>query len=1035
MKRVVPMYLIALALGMFMGLPQYHQIDWNNKSIAESDIFSVSPFPSKAYGSTSGRGHNWTIQTVDSIGIVGEYSSIELDSTNNPHISYYNSSDRSLKYAYWDGANWYIGTVDSDGIIGKYTALALDTNNSPHISYYDSDNALLKYAFYNGIEWQIDTIDSCIETSSIAVDTNNHPHINYCTGSGNLGYAHFNGISWNTETVDPIALGAFSSIALDNNQPHVSYSSGYPNCDLKYAYYDGNQWQNEIVDSHSNVGNFTSLALDSNGYPHIGYQNWSSYDLKYAYWDGAIWHNETVDFDGWTGWEISLALDTNNHPHICYYDFSDWDLKYSYWNGEIWLIETVVSSGRYPSLELDSDNHSHISYCDGTSYDLKYATTRSFQRPIADAGPDQTIERGNTITFNGSGSSGDEEIINYTWTLTDLGYKELFGVAPTYIFNNVGTFEITLNVTDSQGQWDMDTTTITVNDTSPPSAPILHLATNRTKFEQLWVEGRVPRDCAVKVMVNYERTYTETPDAEGNFTFAVLLDPGENVVTAYAIDRFNRSSPFTIPQIVMLDNEAPYVTDIFPERNRTGVPIDTDILVEFNEPLSDVDIILWYFDEEAREWKQAVGETRYESWSLFANFIPSETLLKETKYKMEVDMTDTCRRNEGDTAGNSAREYLYSKQSVESYTFITEIKEHQNHETNYVIKSQVINITYGKMGKTPLSRPELLRPISEEPAPPPEGNLSLGVYFEVTFKESVTFAKVTFRYYLNAHQLDHKLRNPELWDIDNISFYMLSGEAWEKLATVKLFDESTVCFYINNPGNVTITLGIFAPDLDWDDDGVPNSEDPFPEAPDNYMDSDGDGVIDDNDPYPNNPLYKADTDNDGIPDSWESLYDLSPTDPSDGDDDADNDGLSNANEFEQGTSPNDPDSDGDGMPDGWEVDYKLDPRDASDKDDDADNDGLTNFEEYGRGTNPFIADPAPEREDKSTGGRSVYWLVLGVILGLLMIGIIVFVAVRANRNNRGLEGEGADMDISGEDEFGRVEGIESGNNDGEKSSK
>jgi hypothetical protein len=49
----------------------------------------------------------WDIQTVDSEEDVGRCTSIALDSSNNPHISYLDWIE-NLKYARWTGSSWSI---------------------------------------------------------------------------------------------------------------------------------------------------------------------------------------------------------------------------------------------------------------------------------------------------------------------------------------------------------------------------------------------------------------------------------------------------------------------------------------------------------------------------------------------------------------------------------------------------------------------------------------------------------------------------------------------------------------------------------------------------------------------------------------------------------------------------------------------------------------------------------------------------------------------------------------------------------------
>jgi len=90
--------------------------------------------------------------------------------------------------------------------------------------------------------------------------------------------------------------------------------------------------------------------------------------------------------------------------------------------------------------------------------------------PVVDAGDDIFIFEGELAAFDGLKSTDNVGIIGYVWNFVDVFPQTLNGVDPTYAFSSAGVYEVTLTVSDEQGNFATDVVLVTVIDTTWPVA-------------------------------------------------------------------------------------------------------------------------------------------------------------------------------------------------------------------------------------------------------------------------------------------------------------------------------------------------------------------------------------------------------------------------------------------------------------------------------------------------------------------------------------------------------------------------------------
>lgn len=103
-------------------------------------------------------------------------------------------------------------------------------------------------------------------------------------------------------------------------------------------------------------------------------------------------------------------------------------------------------------------------------YDLHtFTVIVDSESPVADAGLDATIAIGASVIFDGSDSTDNVGVSNYSWVFVYNGSTvELYGENPTFTFWTEETYDVTLVVTDGSGNSDSDVVTVAVMDGAIP---------------------------------------------------------------------------------------------------------------------------------------------------------------------------------------------------------------------------------------------------------------------------------------------------------------------------------------------------------------------------------------------------------------------------------------------------------------------------------------------------------------------------------------------------------------------------------------
>ena len=253
--------------------------------------------------------------------------------------------------------------------------------------------------------------------------------------------------------------------------------------------------------------------------------------------------------DGLSGWSVPLEsslssinfAETYTVPDEGVYaiTFSFSNLAYLFRDDEIVSVsETPLGiQSVYHSSNLTTAGNKAISTSKVEQgypiYVRKSQVLPTNELPVADAGPDQLILNQDTMTLDGSGSTDEGVILEYSWHFLPAGetFTSSSAIKQLSIWDvTQATFEIELTVTDDRGGQSTDIVTVTVN--NQYGVPIADLGA-----EQIVYAGEV-------VVLDYSGSYD--PDG-GDVTGIVSVVSGEGITLSAGASA--QTVEFIAPQV------------------------------------------------------------------------------------------------------------------------------------------------------------------------------------------------------------------------------------------------------------------------------------------------------------------------------------------------------------------------------------------------------------------------------------------------------------------------------------------------------
>ncbi len=218
----------------------------------------------------------------------GEYGSIAIGSDGVLRICSYLRTDGStnpnaLEYAELRNGTWIRELADhSSADVGTKTSMVLDASNRPHVTYFDSAAGGVKYALRTAAGvWTTEVVTGTSPSiggvTAVALDSSGNPCVAFTTGDGRgVFFAKRVATSWVVQEVDSGQFSGLSLVIDIQDKPLLAFQVDAPvPGEIRLARTDGGGWTIETVLTGPNwtrdffLEEEVTLVLDSQGAPRL----------------------------------------------------------------------------------------------------------------------------------------------------------------------------------------------------------------------------------------------------------------------------------------------------------------------------------------------------------------------------------------------------------------------------------------------------------------------------------------------------------------------------------------------------------------------------------------------------------------------------------------------------------------------------------------------------------------------------------------------------------------------------------------------